>query len=91
MKLNRKPQQMELDIMENNRIGINLAKLRFMNALTQTRYTELIQLCGLDIDRATLSLIEHGKRKLLVYEIPFFAKALKMSVGEFTEKILVRE
>lgn len=87
MKLNRKPQQMELDIVENNRIGMNLSKLRFSHVLTQTRYSELIQLSGLDIDRATLSLIEHGKRKMLVYELPFFAKALNMPLDEFTKKL----
>ena len=72
---------------ENKRIGSNLLKLRWNQYLEQVDLTQKIQLAGLDIDKVTYCKIENGNRKLYAYEIPYFAKALNMSINQFVEKI----
>ena len=90
MKLTRKPEAIEQDITDNNRIGANLYKIRYLAFLSQGAFAERVQLAGLDIDRATISLIEHGKRKLLAYEMPYFAKALNLTMADFVEKLFAK-
>lgn len=68
-------------------IGNRIFQLRYDRYFTQIGFAQALQLSGLNIDPVTLLNIEKGKRKLLVAEIPYFAKALKMSITEFVEKL----
>lgn len=87
MRYPRSKEIIELDEKENIKVGINLYKIRCGKFLSQDKLAKKLQLTGLDMDRSTLSLLEHGKRKLLAYEIPYFAQALKMSTAEFIDKL----
>lgn len=68
-------------------IGNRVYQLRYDRCFTQVSFASCLQVCGLDIDTLTLLNIEKGKRKLLAVEIPYFAKALKMTTAEFMEKL----
>lgn len=72
---------------KNAIIGNRIYQLRYDRYFTQVSFASCLQFCGLDIDPVTLLNIEKGKRKLLVAEIPYFAKALKMSITEFVENL----
>lgn len=87
MRYPRSKEIIQLDEKENIKIGMNLYTIRCGKFLSQEKLAEKLQLTGLDVDRSTLSLLEHGKRKFLAYEIPYFAKALKMTTAEFVEHL----
>ena len=75
--------------MENKNIDIGrkIFLLRYERFYSQVDFSKKLQVIGLDIDAVTLLNIEKGRRNLLAKEIPYFAKALNMSINEFVEKI----
>ena len=90
----KKPKEVDVKTQDeklNRLIGFNLHHMRYFSMLSQSDLANKLQLAGLDIDRATLSLIEHGKRKLLASEIPFFAKALDLSINDFVTKLFNKD
>lgn len=68
-------------------IGRKIFLLRYERFYSQVDFAKKLQVNGLDIDAVTLLNIEKGRRSLLAKEIPYFAKAFKMSINEFVDKI----
>ena len=71
----------------NEIIGKRIFDLRYNAYFSQLEFAQKLQVCGLDIDAVTLLKIEKGRRYMLTAEIPYFAKALEMSVEDFTKFI----
>lgn len=71
----------------NEIIGKKIFDLRYYAYFSQPEFAQKLQLCGLDIDTVTLLKIEKVRRYMLTAEIPYFAKALEMSIENFTKYI----
>ncbi len=72
---------------ENKLFGKKIVDLRLKKGWTQEQMSAKLQLCGLDISRATLSKIELGTRQVYYWEVKYFAKAFDIDYFEF-EKML---
>jgi len=69
-----------------NVIGQKLQSLRQAKDWTQDQLAAKCQLLGLDLTRGTLAKIESGVRAVSDHEIPFFAKALGVSIESLFPK-----
>lgn len=88
MKLNEINPQIDK---ENRLIGSNLFKIRWGKYCSQVDLARKVQVAGLDISKETMCQIENGRRKLYAYEIPYFAKALNMTIEDFSAKLFEKE
>lgn len=78
---------MSFNAVSNSTIGRNLFKLRWENYWSQNDLSQKLQVLGLDIDKSTILCIEKGRRKLLAYEIPYFAKVFNMELEDFIKRL----
>lgn len=67
---------------ENKVLGNKIASLRIKNKWSQEKLASKLQLCGLDISRATLSKIELGTRQLYAVELKHFANIFNVNINE---------
>jgi transcriptional regulator with XRE-family HTH domain len=66
-----------------NIIGKKIRGIRKEQGLTQEQLAAACCLLGFDISRSTLAKVESQNRQVTDYEIRYFAKALKVSEGDF--------
>lgn len=70
-----------------NVIGKKIREIRMRAGLTQEQLATQCCLLGFDLSRSTLAKVESQNRQITDYEIISFAKALKVSEGEFFKMI----
>ena len=66
-----------------NIIGKKIREIRMQQGLTQRQLAAACCLLGFDLSRSTLAKVESRNRQVTDYEIRYFAKALKVSEGDF--------
>lgn len=66
-----------------NIIGKKIRQIRKEQGLTQEQLAAGCCLLGFDLSRSTLAKVESQNRQVTDYEIRYFAKALKVSEGDF--------
>ena len=66
-----------------NIIGKKIREIRKAQGLTQAQLAAACCLLGFDLSRSTLAKVESQNRQITDYEIRYFAKALKVSEGDF--------
>ena len=65
---------------KKNLAGVRIKEARQKCNLSQADLAAQMQVCGITIERDSISRIEIGTRFIPDYELPFFAKTLKVSV-----------
>lgn len=70
----------------NNICGVQVARLRKENHLSQRELADALQLLGLDVDKNAIQRIEAGKRFVTDIELKYLAKVLKTSYETLLEE-----
>ena len=65
-----------------NLAGSRIRQARERLGLSQEQLALRVQLKGLEVNQKTISRIETGLRVIPDYELPFYAEALEVSIGD---------
>lgn len=63
-------------------LGFSINKLRTEKGLT---LEQLIDIAGLEIDKSTLSIIEHGKQSISAYQLYLISNAFDIAIDKLFE------